>query len=84
MTFQEFADVVVDRLRRRGEESPPGTFFELPELVADLDVPYAWIGQAAKLLEYRALGECLYSSHGTPYARLAQESRKPGSSVSVA
>jgi hypothetical protein len=70
MTFQEFVEVVVARLEGQGRRAAPGTFFELPELVADLDVPHGWIGDAAKQLEYRLLGRCLYSSHGTPYLAL--------------
>ena len=83
MTFEEFVDVVVERLHRLGEASPPNTFFQLQEVVSDLDVPYDWIGQAAKLLEYRLLGGCLYSAHGTPYVRLTEPGQEAGSSATV-
>jgi hypothetical protein len=83
MSFREFVDLAVERLARRADGEPAGTYFALHELVADLEVPSEWAEQVAKLLEYRLLADCLYSSHGTPYVRPAT-GRAPGHSISVA
>jgi hypothetical protein len=78
VTFQGFVDDVLARLVARHE---PGTYVQLTEVVADLDVPWEWVGQAAKLLEYRLLAECLYSAHGTPYVRLTDYGRERARSL---
>ena len=74
MTFQDFVWVVISRLHAAGSGSDPNTFFALSEVVGDLEdsVPYQWYSNAAKLLDYRVLGRCLYSPHGIPYARLTE------------
>jgi len=83
MTFGGFVEIVAERLSRRAEDAPEGTFFAAYELVADVAAPEEWVGQAAKLLEYRLRADCLYSSHGTPYLRPAS-GLAWGDSVSVA
>jgi hypothetical protein len=78
MTFAEFVDIVLVRLSQHDE---PREYVQLAELTADLDVPWQWAGQVAKLLEYRLFAECVYSAHGTSYASLTDAGRERARSL---
>ena len=72
MTFQEYMQLSLERVRAVEETWGEGPFYKLDDILADLaeTVPAEWTGFVAKMIEYRQLGQVFFSSTGTPIVAL--------------
>ena len=77
MTFQEYMQLSLERVRAVENTLGEGPFYKLDDIVADLTetVPANWTGFGAKMIEYRQLGQVFFSSAGTPIVALNHTGR---------
>jgi hypothetical protein len=74
--FSEFVDLLLVKLYELDREQGQSGFFDLNRLATDIkgDVPREWVFDAAKVLETRALADCIFTFGGT-HAKISGEGR---------
>lgn len=74
--FSEFVDLLLFKLYEADADGGGTGFFNLDQMANDIkgDVPSEWVFDAAKVLETRALADCVFTFGGT-LGKIAGEGR---------